>query len=109
MEKDVDEIEARIARIKGERRVKDSRIFEVVEEVFDYQTLMALYKLLNAGVVKLVHGVVAAGKEARIYWAEAPDGSDIALKIYLVQLPSSGGGGWCTLKEILGSKGFVET
>jgi RIO kinase 1 len=85
MEKDVDEIEARIARIKGERRVKDSRIFEVVEEVFDYQTLMALYKLLNAGVVKLVHGVVAAGKEARIYWAEAPDGSDVALKIYLVQ------------------------
>jgi len=85
MEKDVDEIEARIARIKSERRIKDSRIFEVVEEVFDYQTLMALYKLLNAGVVKLVHGVVAAGKEARIYWAEAPDGSDIALKIYLVQ------------------------
>lgn len=85
MEKDFDELDTWINRIKSEKKVKDSRIFEVVEEVFDYKTLMALYKLLNAGIVKLVYGVVAAGKEARIYWAEAPNGDDIALKIYLVQ------------------------
>jgi len=82
---DFEEIEAEIARIKSDKRVKDSELFEVVEEVFDFPTLMALYKLLNAGVIKVVHGAVASGKEARIYWAEAPDGSDVALKIYLVQ------------------------
>jgi len=82
---DFEEIEAEIARIKSDKRVKDSELFEVFEEVFDFPTLMALHKLLNAGVIKVVHGAVASGKEARIYWAEAPDGSDVALKIYLVQ------------------------
>jgi len=85
MAENLDEVKAKIARIKSDKKVKDSELFEVVEEVFDFQTLMALYKLLNAGVVKVVHGAVASGKEARIYWAEAPDGKDIALKIYLVQ------------------------
>lgn len=73
-----------IRRMRGEKKVKDSRILEVVEEVFDYRTLMALYKLLNDDVVKRVYGAVAAGKEARIYWAQGSSGEDIALKIYLV-------------------------
>jgi len=72
-------------RMRAEKRVKDSRLFEVVEEVFDYPTLMALYKLLNAGVIGVMHGAVASGKEARIYWAESPQGEDIAVKIFLVQ------------------------
>lgn len=75
----------KFARFKDEKRVKDSRTSEVVEEVFDYPTLMSLYKLLNEGTVKLVYGVVATGKEARIYWAESPDGKDLALKIYLTK------------------------
>jgi len=84
MAKDVDEyVERVMSRIRSEKRVKDSRLFEVVEEVFDYPTLMALYKLLNAGVIGVVHGVVASGKEARVYWAQSPSGEDIALKIYL--------------------------
>ena len=78
-------VEKAIRRIKAEKRVKDSRLFEVVEEVFDYPTLMALYKLINDGVVGVMHGAVASGKEARIYWAETPSGEDLAVKIFLVQ------------------------
>lgn len=84
MIKDFDErVDRMVRRIRGEKRVKDSKIFEVVEEVFDFKTLMALYKLLNAGFVSTVYGAVASGKEAKIYWAESPTGEDIALKIYL--------------------------
>ncbi len=70
-------------RVKSSKRIKDSRLFEVVEEVFDYHTLMALYHLINRGFIRIMYGVVASGKEARIYWAESEKG-DIAVKIFLV-------------------------
>lgn len=82
--RDID-VEAKITRMKEEKKVKDSRLFEVVEEVFDFRTLMALYELLNKGVIGRMYGVVATGKEARVYWAQTPEGEDIAVKIFLVQ------------------------
>ena len=83
-EGDAEELAERAsARARGGKRAKDSELFEVVEEVFDYPTLMALYKLLNAGVIGRMHGAVASGKEARIYWAEDPSGGDLAVKIFL--------------------------
>ncbi len=66
------------------RREKGEEAYEVVEEVFDRPTLMALYDLINKGFIERIYGVVATGKEARIYWAEDPKGNDIALKIFLV-------------------------
>jgi len=68
---------------KKVKRLKDSEVFEVVEEVFDYSTLMALYNLINRGFVKTMYGAVASGKEAKIYWAEGKEG-DVAVKIFLV-------------------------
>ena len=62
---------------------KDEDLFETVEEVFDYSTLMALYELINRGVIDEMFGAVSAGKESRVYWAKARDGSDLAVKIYL--------------------------
>jgi len=54
-----------------------------VEEVFDQATLMVIYQLLNSGVLYEVHGVVNAGKEARVYWGKNKEGKDLAVKIYL--------------------------
>ena len=54
-----------------------------VEEVFDKATLMVIYQLLNRGILYEVHGVVNAGKEARIYWGKNKEGKDLAVKIYL--------------------------
>jgi len=54
-----------------------------LEEVFDQATLMVIYQLLNSGVLYEVHGVVNAGKEARIYWGKNKEGKDLAVKIYL--------------------------
>jgi RIO kinase 1 len=54
-----------------------------VEEVFDQATLMVLYEFLNSGVLYEVHGVVNAGKEARVYWGKNKEGTELAVKIYL--------------------------
>jgi RIO kinase 1 len=54
-----------------------------IEEVFDQATLMVIYDFLNSGVLYEVHGVVNAGKEARVYWGKDKEGKDLAVKIYL--------------------------
>jgi RIO kinase 1 len=54
-----------------------------LEEVFDKATLMVIYQLLNSGVLYEVHGVVNAGKEARVYLGKTKEGKDLAVKIYL--------------------------
>lgn len=62
-----------------ERRSED---FEVEEAVFDKLTLEAVYRLIHRKVINRIHGVIKAGKEARIYWGEAPEGGELAIKIY---------------------------
>ena len=54
-----------------------------VEEVFDQATLMVLYEFLNSDVLYEIHGVVNAGKEARVYWGMNKEGKELAVKIYL--------------------------
>lgn len=54
-----------------------------LEEVFDQATLMVIYDFLNSGVLYEVHGVVNAGKEARVYWGKNKEGKELAVKIYL--------------------------
>ncbi|MGB9841428.1 MAG: serine protein kinase RIO [Candidatus Bathyarchaeales archaeon] len=53
------------------------------EEVFDQATLMVIYDFLNSGLLYEMHGVINAGKEARVYWGKDKDGKDVAVKIYL--------------------------
>jgi len=54
-----------------------------LEEVFDRATLLVIYQFLNSGVLYEVHGVVNAGKEARVYLGKTKEGKDLAVKIYL--------------------------
>ena len=65
------------------RRNKDADLLETVEEVFDRRTVMALYGLINNGVIEGMKGVVDAGKESRIYLASGMKGEDLAVKIFL--------------------------
>jgi len=62
---------------------KRSEEYEVLEEVFDRSTLMVIYDFLNKGTINEIHGVVKAGKEARIYWGKDKQGNELAIKIYL--------------------------
>jgi RIO kinase 1 len=54
-----------------------------LEEVFDRATLMVIYQFLKSGMLYEVHGVVNAGKEARVYWGKNKEGRDLAVKVYL--------------------------
>ena len=62
---------------------KRSEDYQVIEEVFDRSTLMTIYDLMNKGIIDEIHGVVSAGKEARIYWGKDTQGKELAIKIYL--------------------------
>jgi len=62
---------------------KRSEDYQVIEEVFDKPTLMVIYDFMNKGTINEIHGVVNAGKEARIYWGKDSAGNELAIKIYL--------------------------
>jgi RIO kinase 1 len=62
---------------------KRSEDYQVIEEVFDKSTLMVIYDFMNKRAIDEIHGVVNAGKEARVYWGKDPDGKELAIKIYL--------------------------
>ena len=78
-------LEQKERRYVSEQLMKEKRSeeYEVLEEVFDKSTLMTIYDFLNKGIIDEIHGVVKAGKEARIYWGKAPNGKELAIKIYL--------------------------
>ena len=62
---------------------KRSEDYQVFEEVFDRSTLMTIYDFMNKGIIDEIHGVVSAGKEARVYWGKDIKGNELAIKIYL--------------------------
>lgn len=68
-----------------EQLMKDKRSeeYEALEEVFDRSTLMLIYDFMNKGTIDEIHGVVSAGKEARVYWGKDKRGNELAIKIYL--------------------------
>jgi RIO kinase 1 len=61
---------------------KNKEEFRVIEEVFDRLTLIGMQKLFNKGTIGTLHGVVKAGKEARVYYATDKEGKELAVKIY---------------------------
>lgn len=78
-------LERKEKKYETEQLLKEKRSeeYEVLEEVFDKSTLMVIYDLLNKGTIDEIHGVVKAGKEARIYWGKDQSGRELAIKIYL--------------------------
>jgi len=75
----------RIARYEVQELMKEKRSEEMesLEEVFDRSTLMIVYKLMNHGHLKNIHGVLRSGKEARIYWGTGKRKKPVAIKIFL--------------------------
>jgi RIO kinase 1 len=64
--------------------LKNEEERQVFEEVFDRQTLMVLYNLANSDSFSYLNGVLSSGKEARVYAGVKSDGTNVAVKIYLV-------------------------
>jgi RIO kinase 1 len=68
---------------ESKRITNDTNERKVMEEVFDRATLWAIERLYKRRELDYLNGVVNAGKEARVYWGVAPDGTARAVKIYL--------------------------
>jgi RIO kinase 1 len=79
-------VEHNLARLEKEQRILRTHESEraVFEEVFDKPTLMILYDIMNAGIFNKLNGVVASGKESRVYWGVTSNKTNVAVKIYLV-------------------------
>ncbi len=80
-----EQLRERLLRFERDSRYlqKDSNERKVFEEVFDRATLWAINRLLSNGELDYLNGVVNSGKEARVYWGVASDGTPRAVKIYL--------------------------
>jgi len=72
-----------VERIERRRfKIKDKDMIEVVEKVFDIFTVEAVNELARRGVIDVLYGAVAEGKEGRVFWGRAADGTDLAVKIF---------------------------
>jgi RIO kinase 1 len=82
---EMDKADRRFARHERENRflVKRSEDYQVFNNVFDMPTLMTITKMIDNGIIRSVKSHFGSGKESKVYLATAPDGSLLALKIYL--------------------------
>ncbi len=61
---------------------KNQEEFNVNDAVFDRPTLEGILRLIQKKKVNKIKGVLKAGKEAHLYWGTAPNGTELAIKIY---------------------------
>ncbi len=67
-----------------ERREKDADQKKTYDEVFDYNTLLSLYKYISRGTIDLLEHVISTGKEGNVFRAIDQDGNMLAVKIYRI-------------------------
>ena len=67
---------------KWRMRRKDADDRKSVDEVFDKQNLMRIYKLMSDGVVDRFDFPISTGKEGNVFRASTRDGKFLAVKIY---------------------------
>ncbi|TFG29328.1 serine protein kinase RIO [Candidatus Thorarchaeota archaeon] len=78
-----DQLQSELDRRMLKRR-KDDDEFKVVEGVIDPPTMKILYRLLNRGKLKALHGAISTGKEANVYLGIDSEETPVAVKIYRV-------------------------
>lgn len=65
-------------------RIKDDNDRKTYDEVFDKQTLLAVYKLFSDGVFDIIDFPIATGKEGNVFRANTRSGHFVAVKIYRI-------------------------
>lgn len=64
-------------------RIKDDDQRKTIDEVFDQETLLSIYKVFNDGILETVDYPVSTGKEGNVFKCTSKKGL-VALKIYRV-------------------------
>ena len=67
---------------KSKMKFKDKDELKVVESVLDVEISNTLFNLRKRKIIDQMTGIISTGKEANVYHGYAPDGSELAIKIY---------------------------
>lgn len=82
-DEELDEQERALWKIHVDTRGGGTREERKTEsEVWDRQTLDAVYRFMKRGLVDTVEHPISTGKEANVFYALDPDGEPLVLKIY---------------------------
>ncbi len=73
-------LEHRIMALRANSRTGDER--KTLDEVFDRDTMLGIYKLMTDGYIDTIQYPVSTGKEGNVFAAADEDGKLYALKIY---------------------------
>lgn len=73
---------------KHRRMLKDSEDSKTESTVFDKRTVKVLYKAITDGIISNIDYPISEGKEAVVFRATALDGSNLAVKVYLMSTSS---------------------
>jgi len=74
------QLEHKLAALRANSRTGDER--KTLDEVFDRDTVLSIYKLMTDGDLDTIEYPVSTGKEGNVFAAKQPDGKLIALKVY---------------------------
>jgi len=74
----------KLERRKLKRLEKDAETYKIMAGVFDYSTLMTLYRMVHRGIFDELYGAVSTGKEANIFSALDKQGNYVAVKVYRI-------------------------
>jgi RIO kinase 1 len=74
-----------LRRLEGgklEARRKSDEDRKTIDEVFDQNTLLILYKFISNGFLETIDYPLSTGKEANVFHATSPQGTSLAVKIF---------------------------
>ena len=77
-----DFVTRRIAAGRSQARKREADDRKTMDEVFDRQTLLNLYKFISNGHIETLDYPISTGKEANVFHATTPQGGSIAVKIF---------------------------
>ena len=65
--------------------IKDEKVKNIFNQVFDYRAIEAIHKLANDGYIDHLEYIISTGKEAHVYKAVDNAGNPRAVKIYKIE------------------------
>jgi RIO kinase 1 len=82
-EEELDQLERALWKIHADGRGGGTREERKTEsEVWDRQTLDAIYHFMKRGLIDTVEHPISTGKEANVFYALDPDGEPLVVKVY---------------------------
>lgn len=87
--KKLDDLEKRNIDSKRIKKIDQTKKRATVDSVFDERMYLQLIKLLKAGTLNRIEGIISAGKESNVYLAYGQNNEECAIKIYKIDTNTS--------------------